>query len=127
MIQRKQFLRMGVLVTLITFVLLAFAVRFILRAPLEMQNYLAFLIFSLIVGTIISVLIYTEARIAAGFFLFGVGLGFFEMYRVFSRDMAGWGDLIGLMSLFFWTAIGLGVGLLGQAGAKLLQKKKAKP
>lgn len=125
MVQRKQFLRMGFLVTISTFVLLAFAVGFILRAPLESQNYLAFLIFSLITGIITAVLIYTDARIVAGFFLFGLGMGFFEMYRVFMRDMAGWGDLIGLMSLFFWAAIGLGVGMLGQAGAKLLHRKKS--
>ncbi len=125
MIERKQYLGMGVRVGLITFILLIFAVRVLLGTPLESENYMAFLIFSLTVGTITSVLIYTGARIAAGMFIFGIGLGFFEMYRVFMRDMAGWGDLIGLFSLFFWAAIGLGSGLLIQAGLKVFQRKKA--
>ncbi len=126
MVHRKQFLRFGLLVTVITFILLAFAVRVILGTPLESRNYIAFLVFSLTAGSITSLLVFFEARIAAGLFIIGLGLGFIEMYRIFSRDMAGWGDLIGLFSLFFWAAIGLGLGLLAQAGMKFFRKKKSK-
>ena len=124
MIEKKHFLRMGTYVFLVTFLLLVFAVRFILGNPLETQNYIAFLILSGMAGIITSVLIYSQARIAAGFFIFGLGLGFFEMYRVFSRDMAGWGDLIGLISLFMWAVIGLGAGLLIQIGLKIFQRRR---
>ena len=124
MVDRKQFIRMGVIVAITTFIMLFFAVRFILRTPLESQNYLAFLIFSLLAGSITAILVYTQARIAAGLFMLGLGLGFFEMYRVFMRDMAGWGDLIGLLSLFFWAAAGLGAGLLIQFGVKIFNRKK---
>lgn len=124
MIEKKHFLRMGTYVFLVTFLLLVFAVRFILGNPLETQNYIAFLILSSMAGIITSVLIYSQARIAAGFFIFGLGLGFFEMYRVFSRDMAGWGDLIGLISLFMWAVIGLGAGLLIQIGLKIFQRRR---
>ncbi len=126
MINKKAYLRMGLIVSVTTFILLAVAVRFLLRTPLQSENYVAFFIFSLITGGITSILIYTQARIAAGLFILGLGLGFLEMYRVFMNGMSGWGDLIGLLSLFFWAAIGLGSGILIQIGINLLQRKKKK-
>ena len=44
------------------------------------------------------------------FFLIGLLVGFFEMFRTFLFVKSGWEDLTGIILLLTWAAIGLSVG-----------------
>lgn len=115
-----------ILVTILSFMLIFIGVKFILGNPLTSQNILAFLGFSLILGLVSTVLYFIKLKVAYVVFNIGILVGYFQMYRLFLQDMNGWGDLTGLISLFFWTIIGLGSGLLVQLGF-YFYKKFAKP
>lgn len=107
---------------LISFILLFIGVRFILGNEVILKNIMAFTIFSLLVGILTSLLIFFKLKIAYLCFWAGLALGFFIMYRTFLGDSSGWEDLIGIISLFTWSLMGLGLGLLGQFGYYLFRK-----
>jgi len=88
------------------------------------QNYIAYVVFSLIVGIVAAALIYFRLKIAFLSFTAGLILGFFLMFNAFLYNTTGWGDLIGIMNLMMWTILGLVVGLLIQLGYYLYKKFK---
>ncbi|MBR0596669.1 hypothetical protein [Sinanaerobacter chloroacetimidivorans] len=103
-----------VAVTLLDFALIFIGVRFVLNNPISYQNILSFSILSLILGSVSTALFYLKWKAACIIFNLGLAAGFFEMYRMFIKDLDGWGDLTGLISLFSATVLGLGIGLLVQ-------------
>jgi membrane-associated HD superfamily phosphohydrolase len=104
----------GLIVAITSFILLFVAVKGVLGNQPDIRNILAYIVFSLINGVVISVLVYLRYRIIYIFFTVGLVIGFIELYRTFLKDMAGWGDLIGILSLFMWVITGLFVGILIQ-------------
>ncbi|HYE10729.1 MAG TPA: hypothetical protein VEF53_11170, partial [Patescibacteria group bacterium] len=102
-------------------------VRFIADKTIYTQNILGYTVFSMVLGMISTVLYLMKPKIAYLIFNLGIVVGYIVMYVTFMSDMDGWEDLSGLLSLFIWILIGLGVGLLIQLGYFLYKKmKKAK-
>ena len=116
-----------ILVTLFSFALIFIGVRFIADKTIYTQNILGYTVFSMVLGMISTVLYLMKPKIAYLIFNLGIIVGYIVMYVTFMSDMDGWEDLSGLLSLFVWILIGLGVGLLIQLGYYLYKKmKKAK-
>jgi len=98
------------IVMISSFILLLAGVKLLLGNPITAQNLIAYLILSFIFSVVSSTLYLLKRKIAFVLFIAGLVIGFFEMSRMFLSDLSGWGDLVGLMSLFTWAAIGLGSG-----------------
>lgn len=125
-LNRKQYLFVGLGFSVLSFVLLFIGVSQVLGNTIELPNIIAYLVFSLLVGIVIGSLGYFNLKFAFIFTVLGFIVGFFEMYRAFIAGMTGWGDLIGILSLFMWVIVGLGLGLITQLGFYLYNKNKSK-
>jgi len=119
---KRNFWIIWFLVTVLSFSLLFLGIRFILGNQITMQNVIAYLVVSLIFGATTSTLYLLQLKIACIALLAGLLVGFFDMYRIFLTDLDGWGDLVGLISLFTWMAIGLCIGAVGQFGLFVYKK-----
>ncbi len=119
---KRNFWMILLMVTVISFLLLFLGIKLILGSPLTVQNIIAYIIVSLIFGAASSALYLLQLNIACVALISGLLIGFFEMYYVFFNDLNGWGDLVGLISLFTWMAIGLCAGAVGQFGWYLYKK-----
>lgn len=123
---RKLFINF-ILVAIFSFVMIFIGVRFVLDNPVNTQNILGYTVFSMVLGLVSTALYLLKPKIAYMIFNLGILAGYIAMYVTFMSDMDGWEDLSGLLSLFIWILIGLGVGLLIQLGYYLYKKtKKAK-
>lgn len=124
MLEKKHSWKIGLGVAIISLIMLLVGVRTVLGNQLNLKNIIAFIGFSLLAGAIALMLIYFSYKLTFGFFMLGLVIGFFEMYRIFWNGMSGWGDLIGILSLFMWVIIGLGSGILAQLGYYIYKKKR---
>lgn len=116
-----------ILVALFSFALIFIGVRFVADKTIYAQNVLGYTVFSMVLGMVSTALYLMKPKIAFMIFNLGIIVGYIVMYVTFMSDMDGWEDLSGLLSLFIWILIGLGVGLLVQLGYYLYKKmKKAK-
>lgn len=122
--QKEYYWKIGLLVSFISFILLITAVGKVLDSELNIKNLAAFIGFSLAVGLIALLLVRFGFKVALIFFLVGLIIGFIEMYRLFFSDSSGWGDLAGLISLFMWVFMGIGLGVFAQLGAYYWRKRK---
>jgi len=125
-VEKKQFLMVGVIFEVMTLILLFIGVRGVLGNELILKNVVGFVVFSTIVGTVGALLVYFNLKIMLITFTLGFIIGFLQMFGLFINGMSGWGDLIGIISLFTWLIIGLGVGLIIQLGIYLCKKLKKK-
>lgn len=107
---KKILLANFMIVSVLSFVLLFCGIRFILDNHITAQNLLVFVLVSVILGFISSILYLLKFKIAYVIFNLGLLIGYFEMYRLFYKDMDGWGDLTGLITLFAWIILGFGLG-----------------
>ncbi|WP_432357898.1 hypothetical protein [Sporosarcina sp. UB5] len=110
----KKLWKIGFFTSLTSFVLLILGVRTILGTELEFKNYVAFGVFSLTVGILASTMLFYKMKIAFRIFMAGLVLGFAEFFRNFLMDANGFGDLIGVLSLFMITTFGFGLGIIVQ-------------
>lgn len=120
----KNFGKIGGIVALSSFFLLIFSVRYILGNPLVFKNFIAFAVFSLIVGVFCAALLLYKLKIAFGIFIFSLFIGFFELFRAFLNETNGWSDLIGIVTLFMATSFGLALGLIVQLIVYFVRKNK---
>lgn len=115
-------------VAILSFILLYSGVRFILDQQISLNNILAYVGFSLLMGVVASLLYLFKPKISFFIFIAGLLVGFISMYRSFLSNNIGWGDLAGVISLFFWVLLGLITGLLVQLSyyfyEKVLKMKK---
>lgn len=125
-LEKKQYWIIGLIIAILTFILLYVGIGVVAANAISIENVLAYIVFSLIIGIVASVLIYFRFKLTFMAYISGLFIGFFSMYRAFLYDMSGWGDLIGVISLLIFTAIGLGIGLLGQLVYYLIKKYKKK-
>lgn len=102
-------------VSVLSFVLLFFGVKYLLGNPVTAQNIAAYMILSLVFGAISSTLYLMQLKIMSSVFALGLMIGYFDMFRAFLGGRSGWEDLVGLLSLFTWMAIGLCAGTVLQA------------
>ena len=123
---RKHYIIVGIIVAVVSFVLLLVGVKFILSNEILIKNLIAFFILSIIFGGLAGTLFFFKLKIAFPVLIIGIALGFIDMYRIFINGMGGWGDLVGLISLFTWVAIGLIAGLVVQIIYYLIKKMKDK-
>ncbi len=114
----------GLSVAFFSFLFLVIGVRFILSNDLVIQNIIAFLILSIILGGISAIFIYYRLKIAAVVFLAGILIGFVNLYTMFMKDLSGWGDLAGFMAFLGWIIIGFISGIITQLVIYLYQKWK---
>ncbi|MHA6259750.1 hypothetical protein ACXYMX_07500 [Sporosarcina sp. CAU 1771] len=120
----RHFGKFGAISGLLTFILLVTAVRNVLGNDLEIKNIIAFAVFGLIIGIACAAFLYYKLRIAFPIFLVAVVLGFFELFRNFLADHEGFGDLVGILSLFIFTSFGLGLALIVEGIVYLIRKNK---
>ena len=115
--------KIGVIAGIVSFVLLVVGLRNVLGHDIEILNFIAFSVFSLIIGIAFSSLLFYKLRIA--FYIFSVAfvIAFFELFRSYIQDINGQGDLMGILSLFIISSFGLGLALIVQFAVKLLTKK----
>lgn len=113
-----------ILVAIVSFTLLYIGIGIILDNPITMRNILAYFGFSMFLGLVSSALSLMKPGIAYIVFILGILVGYIAMYRAFFSNLSGWEELSGLLSLFIWILIGLGVGLLSQSGYYLFHKFK---
>lgn len=106
-----------------SFILLVVGVRNVLGYEIEMLNFVAFGVFSLIIGINLTTLLFYNLRIAFYIFIFAVAIAFFEMFRSYIADFNGMGDTIGMLSLFVISSFGLAVALIVQFLSRFFPKK----
>ena len=123
-LERKQFWLVGLGFSVLSFILLLIGVSQVLGNTIVLANIVAYLVFSLLVGAVIGALGYFSLKLAFSFTVTGLLVGFIEMYRAFIAGLSGWGDLIGILSLFIWVIVGIGIGLTTQLGVDLYKKAK---
>ncbi|MEL7648666.1 MAG: hypothetical protein AAGU76_11270 [Sedimentibacter sp.] len=115
---------LGLIVAAMSFILMYTGIGFINNAELSTQNIAAYVLFSLVLGIISAIFHYYKLKYALIFFVAGIAIGYFEMFRRLMGDLNGWGDLTGLMSLFMFIFTGLIAGIIVQTVYYLYKKFK---
>lgn len=113
----------GITVVLSLF-LLILGVKYVLGQDLVIRNFVAFTVISVLVGTISGALLFYKLKITYYLFTAGLLIGFTELFRSFISGKEGWGDLVGILSLFIFTAFGLVVGLITEGIVYMIKKNK---
>ena len=107
---KKYFWAIFFTVTPISFILLFLGMYYLFGSRLVLSNILILVVLSNIFGIISSTLYMLSFKTMCSFFLIGLLVGFFEMFRTFLFVKSGWEDLTGIILLLTWAAIGLSVG-----------------
>ncbi|MEZ7170568.1 hypothetical protein [Sporosarcina sp. OR05] len=118
--------KIGFFTGLTSFVLLILGIRTILGTELTFKNYLAFGVFSLTVGIIAAVMLFYNMKIAYRVFMVALVLAFAEFFRSFLMNTDGFGDVIGVLSLYMITSFGFGVAIIVQFIVIAIRKMKRK-
>lgn len=121
---KKNYLTAGFFVALLSYILLFVGIKFVLGNEIVTKNMIAFAGLSILAGVITSLLMLYKLKILYTSFITGLTVGFLLMYRTFLQEASDWRDLIGLLSLFVFTMIGLVVGMSAQLGYRLFKKYK---
>lgn len=116
--------KIGFFTGLTSFVLLILGIRTILGTDLTFKNYLAFGVFSLTVGIIAAVMLFYNMKIAYRVFMVALVLAFAEFFRSFLMNTDGFGDVIGVLSLYMITSFGFGVAIIVQFIVIAIRKLK---
>ena len=102
--------------SLAAFILLFVGVAVLLDNSVQLKNIVAYAVYSAIVGLIAYIFAGFKGKWGLSVYGISVVIGFFSMYHDFLNSGTGWGDLTGILSLFFWTII----GVIGASIAQLL-------
>ncbi len=114
----------GLIVAAISFVLMYTGIRFINNTELITENIVYYVLFSLMLGGISAVFHFYRLKYALIFFIAGIAIGYFEMFRRFMDNLDGWGDLAGILSLFMLISAGLFAGIIVQTIHHFYKKYK---
>lgn len=114
----------GLIVAAISFVLMYTGIRFINNTELTTQNIVYYVLFSLVLGGISTIFHFYKLKYALRFFITGIAIGYFELFRSLMADLNGWGDLAGILSLFMLIIIGLIAGIIVQVAHFFYKKYK---
>jgi hypothetical protein len=123
-INKKFALPVGISFFVLTFALFYIGVALILGNPLVLENYLAFAVFSLLVGIISACFVFFNLSIGFLIFTLGYVIGFGSMFLAFYDGMTGWGDLIGLIQMMFILGIGLATAVIVEIVLLIIKKVK---
>lgn len=122
--KKKHALPVGGAFFVLTFALFYIGVALILQNPLVLENYLAFALFSLLVGVIAACFVFFNLSVGFVIFTLGYVIGFGSMFWSFNQDMTGWGDLIGLIQMMFILGIGLATAIIVEIILLIIKKVK---
>ena len=114
----------GFLTALFNFAVFYIGVGIFLETPLLLTNYLAMAALSLAIGVFSFIFILFRMYYAAGLFTAGLLVGSAFMLSTFWKGVAGWEDIIGLLSFLVFLGIGLATGLLVQLIVFLVNKSR---
>ncbi|HLR09833.1 MAG TPA: hypothetical protein VK120_00410 [Sporosarcina sp.] len=120
----RHFGKVGVFTGIVTFVLLVVGLRNIIGQQVEVMNFIAFVIFGLIIGIIFATMLFYKLNIAVSIFTIAYIVGFFDMFRSFIANPDEQGGAIGILSLFIFTSFGLGLSLFIEFGIRLFKKEQ---
>lgn len=120
----QHFGKVGVVTGLISFVLLVIGLRNVLGQDVEILNFIAFIVFSLVIGISFSALLFYKLKIAFPIFGIAIIIAFFDMFRSFILDTNGQGAALGILSLFIISSFGLGLSLIVEFIVRFLKKNK---
>ena len=120
----KNYGKIAGITIILSLFLLILGVKYVLGQDLVAQNFIAFAVISVLVGTITGALLFYKLKIAYYIFTAGLLIGFIELFRSFISGMDGWGDLVGILSLFIFTAFGLVIGLIIEGILYFIRKNK---
>lgn len=110
--QKNTSMKVALMTAVISFALFVFAIKVVVNTDIDINNIIAYVVASLVFGSIAAVL--ARFRFRSGLFIYLIALagGFLYMIYTFSLNLDGWQDLAGLISLFLIAAIGLGLALV---------------
>ncbi|MCM3359150.1 MULTISPECIES: hypothetical protein [unclassified Psychrobacillus] len=102
--------------------LLILGVRYVLGQELVIMNFIAFAAFSIVAGVTAGAMLLYNLYKAFYLFTFGLAIGFIDLFRSFIINSEGNGDIIGILSLFMFSAFGLVIGIIIEAVFYLIKK-----
>lgn len=102
--------------------LLILGVRYVLGQELVIMNFIAFAAFSIVAGVTAGAMLLYKLYKAFYLFTFGLAIGFIDLFRSFIINPEGNGDIIGILSLFMFSAFGLVIGIIIEAIFYLIKK-----
>lgn len=120
----RHFGKVGIFTGIVTFVLLVVGLRNILGQQVEIMNFIAFVIFGLIIGISFSTMLFYKLNIAFPIFGLAYVIGFFDLFRNFITNPNEQGGALGILSLFILTSFGLGLALFIEFGVRLFKKEQ---
>jgi hypothetical protein len=112
------------LIALPSFLIFFIGIKFVLGNTVTVQNVLAYIGFSILLGFVSTAFYSFRMKLACYIFDAGILAGFIGMYLSFSKDMDGWEDLTGIVSLLIWIVLGFAAGLIAQLAYYLFLKYK---
>jgi len=123
---RKYAVLVGALFSIVTFASFYIGVAVILGNDVLLENIIAFIVFSLLVGLIAIGFIFLKRKI--GFVIFSVFyvFSFAFMLYTFATDMTGWEGLIGLIQMMMILGAGIVIALVAELVVYLINRKKEK-
>lgn len=120
----QHFGKFGAFTGIVSFILLVVGLRNVLGQEVEVMNFIAFVIFGLIIGISFSSILFYRLKIAFPIFGIAVIIAFFDMFRSFILDIEGQGDILGILSLFIFSSFGLGLALLIEFIVRIIKRNK---
>lgn len=120
----QHFGKFGVFTGVTSFVLLVVGLRNVLGHQVEIMNFIAFVVFSLIIGISFATILFYQLKIAFAIFGIAVIIAYFDMFRNFILNINGQGDALGMLSLFIFSSFGLGIAIFIEFIVKLIKKNK---
>lgn len=123
---RKYAVLVGALFSIVTFASFYIGVAVLLGNDVLLENIIAFVVFSLLVGLIAIGLLFLKRMIGFTIFSISFVFSFGYMLYTFATDMTGWEGLIGLIQMMMILGAGIVVALLAELIVYLIYRKKEK-
>lgn len=124
--EKSRLITIALMTAIISFALLIGGIVGVLSSPIKASMIFGFFIVALAFGSIAALFLVFKPNTGFYVYIAGIVIGFTQMFWTFYNDMGGWGDLIGLISLFFWVAAGLVSGALIQLVTHFYKTYKTK-
>ena len=116
----------GLVIAVLSFINMYVSVRYVLLNSIDINNLIAHIVLSLVLGIIGGIFFYFRFWLAFYIYIICTAVGFIQMYRMFLSGIDGWGDLAGFLSLLTWIIIGFIVGIGVQFFMFLFKRLKNK-
>ncbi len=122
--QKRTALLGGLITALLNAAFFIVGIGLLLGNPLQLQNILAIGIFSLIIGALVFLFLLFRLMYAFGVFITGFLGGSALMLSTFGKGVAGWEDLVGLLTYLFFLGLGLIAGLVLELIVYLVKRSR---